>query len=208
MTRTRLHHHRKRTNWKPAFLAALAETGLVNQAAKTAGITPATAHHARDLKNRTGPNLAEAQRFAQAWEDALQSVADHIESEIFRRAIEGVDLPHDVYYKGEKVGTQMIRTYSDRLLIFLAKAYRPDRFGRHWGLPGQPESAPLPEEEPFDILKETQELAQKRWDELRPLVAHRLAVMELARKDAQTNDTPSSPDQYPTNQFPPESETP
>lgn len=211
------YYTRKRADWKPAFLAALAQTGLVNKAAEIAGISPGTAHRARELKDRKGANLAAAQRFAEAWDNAIQNVADFIETEIFRRAIHGTEQPYDVFYKGEKIGTQVYRNYSDRLLIVLAKAYRPERYGRHWGLPGQPESAPLPEEAPINLLKETQELAQQRWDELRPLVARRLAALQANtsieiidgdQSPESKNATPPPTSADSNSQFPPESTAP
>jgi len=187
MTRTRSNHHHKRPDWKPTFLTALATTGLVNRAAEIANIDRVTAYRARDTKNRTGHSLAEAQRFAQAWDNALEAVGDRIELEIMRRAIEGVEQPYDVYYKGEKIGTQIYRHYSDRLLVFLAKAFRPERYGPHWG---EPDLAPESDSAP-DLLEATRQLANQRWEKLAPLVAERIALYKLNRES--TNATPLNP---------------
>ncbi len=56
--------------------------------------------------------------------EAKDAGADVLEEEIRRRAVEGVEEP--VYYQGEIVGH--VRKYSDILLIFAAKAARPEKF--------------------------------------------------------------------------------
>ena len=62
--------------------------------------------------------------FAAQWDDALGEGVDILEAEARRRAVTGVDKP--VYYKGEVVGS--ITKYSDRLLMFLLRAHRPQKF--------------------------------------------------------------------------------
>lgn len=199
-TRTR-RYTRKRPDWKPLFLKALATTGLVGRSAQLAGIDRVTAYRARNLKNRTGHNLVEAQRFAQAWDDALEVVGDRIELEIMRRALDGTEQPYDVYYKGEKVGTQFYRHYSDRLLIFLAKAFRPERYGAHWGDPATSEAEP-------DLLEATRQLAQERWQKLAPIVAERIALYKLNRESQNATPlNPPDPSQPPTGPNFPEDST-
>ena len=51
-------------------------------------------------------------------------LADALEQEARRRALEGVEEP--VFCRGERVG--VIRRYSDALLILLLKAKRPEQF--------------------------------------------------------------------------------
>ncbi len=63
------------------------------------------------------------EKFARAWDRALDSATDRLEQEAVRRAVDGVDEP--VYQGGKKVGS--ITRYSDTLLIFLLKANR-DKF--------------------------------------------------------------------------------
>lgn len=96
------------------FLRQLAQRGIISEAARLAATTRQTAYNHRD----SDPE------FAAAWDEALEIAAGLIEAEIHRRAIKGVLEP--VYYKGEEVGT--VRKYSDTLLIFLAKAHKPERF--------------------------------------------------------------------------------
>lgn len=98
-------------NWKPVFLAALAECPNVTGAARAAGIERQTAYLARQTD----------QEFAKAWQDALEASTDDLIGEIHRRAVKGVTKP--VYQGGVKVGD--VQEYSDTLAIFLAKAHRP-----------------------------------------------------------------------------------
>ncbi len=62
--------------------------------------------------------------FAAQWREALEEGTDLLDAEARRRAVTGVDKP--VYYKGKVVGS--ITKYSDRLLMFLLKAHRPQKF--------------------------------------------------------------------------------
>lgn len=202
---------RKRHKWKPAFLLALAQTGVVTQAAQIAQVNPTTVFRARDPRGRTGPNLAEAQRFSRAWDAALQTAADRVETEIRRRALDGFDREYDVFYKGEKVGTRHVHAYSDRLLMFLAKALRPERFGAH------PDLIPPPptESEKLNILEETDRIAQERWNRALPML---LGIMTKDQAEEQADQAlasaqpvsdpnagqnpsanPSAPDPHPQN---------
>lgn len=63
------------------------------------------------------------EKFARAWDAALEAATDVLEKEAVRRAVQGVDEP--VYQGGKQVGS--ITRYSDTLLIFLLKANR-DKF--------------------------------------------------------------------------------
>ena len=100
--------------WRQAFLAELAKNGNVTLSARAAGITRDAAYKAR---NRS-------QKFAVQWDAALQSAMDLLEAEAWRRAAVGYDEP--VHYRGERV--DVVRKYSDTLLIFLLKGGRPERY--------------------------------------------------------------------------------
>lgn len=101
---------------KTAFLATLTETGNVTAAAKASGVGRSTAYAWR---------LAD-EDFAAQWDSALAEATDRLAYEARRRALEGIE---DVrYFKGEPVGT--VRRYSDQLLMFLLRAYRPDVYRR------------------------------------------------------------------------------
>jgi len=110
----------KKEVWRDSFLAALAAVGNVSEAAKAAGVSRAFVYTER----KADP------AFAALWDDALDSAADVMEREAFRRAVEGVDEP--VFgptgrgLGSGEIGT--IRKYSDTLLIFLLKGARPNKY--------------------------------------------------------------------------------
>lgn len=99
---------------KRNFLVALAETGILSQACARAGWT---LHTARSLR-------AADPDFSARWDDAIEFAADAAEAEAFRRGVHGYE--KDVYFKGEKVGKEVV--YSDRMLELTLKARRPERF--------------------------------------------------------------------------------
>jgi hypothetical protein len=106
--------------WRKVFLKSLARTGSVKASAKFAGVGRRFAykHKAGDAK------------FSAAWDNAIESAIDLMEAEARRRAMKGMLKPG--FYKGEKCGS--VREYSDRLLMFLLKAYRPERFRDNFNL--------------------------------------------------------------------------
>jgi hypothetical protein len=97
------------------FLEQLAAGVTVSDSAKAAG---GSRHVFRHLR------LAD-EEFAQAWEDAWETGADTLEEEAFRRAVEGVENVVTVAGKRE-----IVREFSDVLLIMLLKSRRPERFAR------------------------------------------------------------------------------
>ncbi len=102
-----------RATKQKAFLAAYAACANVRLAARLARC--ARSQHYWWLRQ---PAYAEA--FAEARAEACEA----LESEAWRRAVEGVVRP--VYYRGKVVGT--VREYSDTLLIFLMKAAMPQKY--------------------------------------------------------------------------------
>jgi hypothetical protein len=106
---------------RAAFLACLAETGNVSDAARWAAVSRSGAYALR---------LAD-EAFALAWTEALAEAADALELEARRRAVDGVEQP--VLYAGKPAHDDggapiTIRHYSDRLLELLLKARRPESF--------------------------------------------------------------------------------
>lgn len=99
-------------DWKPDFLAALEQEGLVNVACKAAGIARSTAYLHRE----------QDEAFAAAWQEVEDAVTDELELEARRRAKEGVE-SHKYDKDGNLLWTET--KYSDTLLIFLLKARRP-----------------------------------------------------------------------------------
>jgi hypothetical protein len=111
----------KRTaRWRAKFLDALAKSGNVLLACRSAGIGRATAYVHR---NRFPV-------FAQKWDDAIDESIDIMEAEARRRAIQGTE--RRVFYQGGEI--DVVRDYSDVLLIFLLKAHRPERFRDNYDL--------------------------------------------------------------------------
>ena len=109
--------------WTPErqadFIAALAETGCVNMAAKAVGKSTQTAYRLR--------RSFDAQSFRQAWDAALDYAIRRLSDAAYSRAIHGVAIPH--FYKGELVGEH--RRYNDRLAMFLMQYRDPLRYGKH-----------------------------------------------------------------------------
>ena len=99
---------------KRALLEGYAEVGTVKGAAELAGVSRRAHYHWM----KADPDYAAA--FAEAQEQA----ADAIEAELVRRAVHGVEEP--VHYRGQRV--DMVRKYSDVLLIFLLKGLRPAKY--------------------------------------------------------------------------------
>jgi len=96
------------------FLESYSKAGNITLACEYAGIERST-HYNIWMKDP---------KYVAKFEDAKQRAGDLIEAEILRRAVQGIDKP--VHYKGDRVDT--VREYSDLLLIFLAKAVRPEKF--------------------------------------------------------------------------------
>jgi hypothetical protein len=85
-----------------------------------------------------------AENFAAAWDAALQNAARKLVDLAFDRAIHGTDEP--VFDRdGHRVGRRMRQ--NDRLLMFLLRAYLPERFRhahRDARLPDEPLPPPAP----------------------------------------------------------------
>ncbi len=99
---------------KQAFLEALAEQGTVTSAAAVVGLSRRAAYQHR----------RKDEVFAEAWTEARETFADNLEMEARRRAVEGIEQP--VFHGGVQVGTQ--RVYSDKLLMMLLRANRPEKY--------------------------------------------------------------------------------
>ncbi len=107
--------------WTPQrqhdFIAALAETGCVTEAAATVKVTPRSAYR---LRARPDANI-----FRQAWDIALDYAIRNLTDAALARSINGVARP--VFYKGEQIGER--RYYNERLTQFLLRYRDPARYG-------------------------------------------------------------------------------
>ena len=101
-----------------AFIQALAETGVVEDACRRVGMSRTSADKLR--------RRSEGLHFRRAWQCAIDYAAHRIEEAAHRRSREGVARP--IFYKGEQVGEW--RHHDERLTAFLLRSYRPERYGR------------------------------------------------------------------------------
>lgn len=124
--------------WSPQrqvdFIAALADSGCVQTAAHRVGMSAMSCYR---LRRAPG-----AEAFAAAWDAAIAQASRMLVDLAFDRAIHGSDEP--VFDKeGRRVGRRMRQ--NDRLLMFLLRAYQPERFRHaHRGerLPAEPPPPP------------------------------------------------------------------
>lgn len=96
---------------KDGFLRALSRTGNISAAVRESGLSRSTVYFWR----------SHDQEFSSHWDEALAEATDRLAYEARRRALDGIEEVQ--YFQGEPVGT--IRKYSDQLLMFLLRAYRP-----------------------------------------------------------------------------------
>jgi hypothetical protein len=108
--------------WTNAFLAHLAECGILTDAAAAAGVDRTTVWRRRQ---------SDAD-FARACDEAVDMAADKLEAEARRRALDGTEEP--VYQGGLLVGTK--RVYSDSLMVLLLKGRRKKVFADRTELTG------------------------------------------------------------------------
>lgn len=112
---------RRKDGWSPdkqrAFIEALADCGSVAAAARAVGMTESTAYR---LRRAPG-----AEAFDRAWSAAIDAASKKLLDAAFERALVGTDEP--VFDRdGHRVGRRLRQ--SDRLLMFLLRAYGPDCF--------------------------------------------------------------------------------
>ncbi len=100
------------------FIEALAETGTVHVAAKSAGLSARSAYGLR-MRSRA---------FAAAWDAAQQLAVGRLSAIAFDRAIHG--RVEQVYHQGDLIGEK--RVPSERLLMWLLTRLDPKRFAAPW----------------------------------------------------------------------------
>jgi hypothetical protein len=112
---------RGKDGWSPdkqrAFIEALADSGSVVTAARAVDMSESSAYR---LRRAPG-----AEAFDRAWSAAIDAASKKLLDAAFERALVGTDEP--VFDRdGNRVGRRLRQ--SDRLLMFLLRAYGPDRF--------------------------------------------------------------------------------
>jgi hypothetical protein len=121
-----------KVDWRPAFLAALAETGMYQKASEAAGISIVTQWRER----RTNP------AFEKDCNEALQVAGAKLMDEAFRRAVEGT--PRLLFnsktgkpFIDPRTGKPYIEyTHSDKVLIYLLDRLFPEAGKKHAQQPG------------------------------------------------------------------------
>ena len=101
-----------------AFIEALADTGIVEEACRRVGMSRTSAD-----KLRSRPD---GRHFRRAWDAAVDYSLYRIEEDAFQRSRFGVARP--IFHKGEQVGEW--RHYDERLTMFLLRTRRPLRYGK------------------------------------------------------------------------------
>ncbi len=112
---------RRKDGWSPdkqrAFIEALADTGSVATAAQCVDMSESSAYR---LRRSPG-----AEAFDRAWSAAIEAASKKLIDAAFERALVGSEEP--VFDReGRRVGRRL--RHSDRLLMFLLRAYGPDYF--------------------------------------------------------------------------------
>ena len=100
--------------FKAAFLDMLQQLPIKSQICRVMGINYKTV----DRAQREDPEFDKEVRAA------MEIGYDTLEAEAWRRAATGIKEP--IHYKGMKVDE--VNKYSDKLLMFLMKGYRPKKF--------------------------------------------------------------------------------
>jgi hypothetical protein len=101
-----------------AFIEALAETGIVEDACRRVGMSRTAADNLRWRPDGAA--------FRQAWDAALDYALHLVEEDVIIRSRKGVARP--IFYKGEQVGEW--RHFDERLTMFLLRSRRPERYGK------------------------------------------------------------------------------
>ena len=147
----------KRTIRSPSkdtkFFKALAEGAAVGVACAEAGYGRRTAYEYRD----------KFEKFADRWDEAVETAVERLEAEADRRAVEGVLKP--VFHRGEVCGH--IRVFSDNLLMFRLKALRPHKYRDNASL--QVDHAPVDIENTDSISAMMKKIAGRAHFDSKPL---------------------------------------
>ena len=107
--------------FKAAFLAMMEQLPNITVVSRLMGISPSNIYAARKKDPKFDEDILAA----------VEEGYDLLENEARRRAVDGVVEP--IFYKGEQISDERgnptgVRKYSDTLLTFLLKGYRPKKF--------------------------------------------------------------------------------
>ena len=152
----------RKDGWTPQrqkdFIAALADSGCVEHAAIQVGMSVKSCYR---LRRSPG-----AENFSAAWDLALQHAARQLLDVAFDRAFRGTDEP--VFDRdGNRTGRRFRQ--NDRLMMFLLRAYMPERFRhahRDWRAADEALPPPAPPME--DVLRRLEPVAPTEPHKLMP----------------------------------------
>lgn len=102
-----------------AFVAELADSGSVREACRAVGMSPRSAYALRRARDGAG--------FAAAWDAAIRAAMGQLLDTVTERAIHGYEVP---VFDKDGILHHHQRKFSERLAMFLLRAYMPDLF-RH-----------------------------------------------------------------------------
>ncbi len=118
-----VHRRRRYNGWtveaQRSFIAALADTGSVEAAARAVAMSVRSAYA---LRRAPG-----AEQFARAWGLALDAAAQRLADIAFDRAMNGTE---EAVRNREGTIIGFKRKHSDQLLMFLLRAHQPDVYNR------------------------------------------------------------------------------
>jgi hypothetical protein len=163
------------------FIAALAATGIVTDAAKAAGASQEAFYR---LRNQPG-----AEEFRAAWDEALDRALTRIEDAAVQRAIEGVEKP--IVSGGKLLG--WYRVHNEGLVMFLLRNRKPHRYGAE---PAPKPGDPVYEKIKAEVLEEYEGDEQEVFDSIDKFIddmrVRRLANDEILVETA--SDEEEGPD--------------
>jgi hypothetical protein len=103
---------------KQAFLEKIAQTGNIGYSCDLVGVNRSTYYSWMERD----------EQFALAFRQAEVRATEVLESEAWRRAVEGSPYSRTSYYRGEPVGTDHKIEYSDQLMLALLRARAPEKY--------------------------------------------------------------------------------
>jgi len=151
-----------------AFIAHLAATGIVTEAARHIGASMEALYK---LRRRPG-----AEEFDAAWDAAIDRGVARLEDTALARAIEGEELP--IVSAGKMLGTY--RKHNEALVMFFLRHRRAERYGADVG-PGHP----LYERIRAEVLAEVAHVDQRSEDEIYAALDAKLEAFRRRHEAAQ-----------------------
>ena len=114
----RLRHDGMTPLRQTTFLDALAESGCIEEACRSAGVSRGAVYALR--------KRLDGVPFRRAWDAALAIGIERLGHAALSRAVNGTALP--VFYKGKQIGER--RFYDERLTLFLLRTRDPVNYGK------------------------------------------------------------------------------